>query len=80
MSERRLMDLKDASGWLSISPRSLERLVANEEIEVVRLPGVRKLLFRIEDLEKLVKESRTVPAFVPTSRHKLAVLRGGGQR
>lgn len=75
-----LLDLKGAAASLSISPRSLQRLVEKEEIEVVRLPGVRKLLFRPEDLEKLVKESRYVPEYVPTGGHRLTSTRSGSRR
>lgn len=76
VSERGLLDLKEAAGYLSISTRSLERIVSNDDIEVVRLPGVRKLLFRPQDLEKLIRESRIVPATVPAFGRKVAVLAG----
>lgn len=74
-----LLDINGAAQCLGISKRSMERLIANDEIEVVRLPGVRKLLFRPEDLEKLVKESRVVPDFVPGTGRSLSVV-GGGRR
>lgn len=74
-----LLDIKGAAAFLCISTKSVERLIENEEIEVVRLPKIRKLLFRPEDLEKLVKESRVVPGFVPDTRHSLSVLRGGSR-
>lgn len=74
-----LLDIKGAASFLGISPRSMERLVGNDEIEVVRLPGIRKLLFRPEDLEKLIRESRIVPDFVPGASLKMAVS-GGGRR
>lgn len=71
-----LLNVKEAAKYLGVSLRSMARLIAEQEIEIIRLPGIRRNLFRTEDLEKLIKESRisfsTVPAIVPTSGHNLA--------
>jgi len=61
-----LMDMKGAKTYLGISLRSMERLVAEQEIEIVRLPGIRRNLFRAADLDKLIDESTIVPTIVPT--------------
>ena len=74
-----LLDTNAAAEYLGISRRSVERLIEYEEIEVVRLPGIRKNLFRTEDLDKLIKESRTGPATVSASRHSVASWGGNGR-
>ena len=77
-----LLSAKDAAKYLDISLRSLARLVAEKEIEIIRLPGIRRNKFRTEDLDKLIKESRLaiVPANVPTFGHNLARIGTNGHK
>jgi len=74
-----LMNIKEAARYLAISKRSMERLIEKDEVIIVRLPGIRKNLFRAEDLDLLAKEGRIVPASVPTFGH-IKAANGGNRR
>lgn len=82
----KLLGIKEAAEYLNISQRSVERMVSNDEIPRVRLPGVRRVLFHRDDLDKLIRSSRDVPAvplYVPTKGRIVSVLGGnrrGGRR
>jgi excisionase family DNA binding protein len=52
------LDIKDAAQFLAISPRSLRRIVHCGKITFYRIPGTRKLLFRIKDLHFYMKKGK----------------------
>ena len=56
-----LLDIKDAAARLEISVRTLERRVADGEIEAVRVTTgaakVHKRFFRIADLDALLRQA-----------------------
>ena len=58
---RRLYGIKEAATYLGISVRSIERLLEKDEIPTVKLPGLRRILFRVEDLDQLIAEYVTDP-------------------
>lgn len=70
----KLLGIKEAANYLSVSERSIKRMLAADEVPTVQLPGIRRVLFRPEDLDKLIKDSLNVPTFVPKSRPFVALL------
>ena len=51
----RLLTPDEAAGYLSVSKRTLKRLVADEELSAIRVRGVMR--FRFEDLLAFVERS-----------------------
>jgi excisionase family DNA binding protein len=80
MDAPRLLTIKEAVTYSHLSKRTLERMIANGDLEVVRYVGVRRVFILVSDLDRLMKEGRTVPETVPTYRHKLAAVGGKGRR
>lgn len=78
--EKVLYDINEAAKFLSVSKRTMERLIENDDITTVSLPGIRKTLFHVRDLERFALENRNVPATVPGGGHKLAGLAGGRRK
>ncbi len=54
----RLVQLKSASAYLSIAPRTFRELVAAGAIKTLRLPGVRLRLVDVRDLDGLIERSK----------------------
>ena len=52
----RLMTPDEAAGFLSVSRRTLKRLVAEGELVAVKIRG--SMRFKLEDLEAFVESSR----------------------
>ncbi len=50
----RLKDRQDSSGYLHISARTLDKLVTRGVLKPVRLPGCRRVLFDVGDLDRLI--------------------------
>ncbi len=75
-----VVGIDGAAAYLGVKRRSIERMLAKDELPTVQLPGVRRVLFRIEDLDRLLKDSVVVPAFVPKPRRIVAVLGGNSRR
>ena len=57
-ARRRLLGLKEAAGYLGVSPWTLRELVWRGDLPRIRLPRVRRLLFDLTDLDRLVEESK----------------------
>jgi excisionase family DNA binding protein len=54
-SRRRLVKVKEAAAYLSISPRILRRLVQEQEIPIVRLQSRGPWLIDVRDLDRFVE-------------------------
>ena len=52
----RLMTPDEAASFLSVSTRTLKRLVAEDELEAVRIRG--SMRFKLEDLEAFIEANR----------------------
>lgn len=59
--EPRLLGLVEAGHFLGVTRRSLEHLIARGVLRPVRLAGLRRTLLDRQDLERLVKASKTEP-------------------
>ena len=53
-SVRRLVDVRGAAAYLSVSPDTVEGLLQRGVIRRVTLPGVRRLLVDLRELDRLV--------------------------
>jgi excisionase family DNA binding protein len=56
--QRRLMGRVQAAGYLDVTPRTLDRMIARGLLNPIRLPGVRRTLFDRADLDALVDAAR----------------------
>jgi excisionase family DNA binding protein len=54
----RLLPVPRAARYLGISVRSLWRLVDDDRLRPVRLPGLRRVAFDVRDLDALIEASR----------------------
>jgi excisionase family DNA binding protein len=54
-SQRRLVKVKEAAAYLSISPWSLRKLVQTQEIPIVRLQDRGRWLLDVRDLDRFVE-------------------------
>lgn len=56
---KRLLTLKEAAQYLSISPRQFEYLEAAGEIQRTSLPDTKKRLYDVFDLDRFIEEAKT---------------------
>lgn len=61
-AEPRLMNVKTAAEHLGVSPWTVRGLIAAGELPRVNLPGVRRVLVTMADIERLIARSRTTAA------------------
>jgi len=54
--------LEEAAGFLRESPRTTRRRAARGDLEVIRLPGSRKMLFDPESVRGFFGSARVVPS------------------
>jgi excisionase family DNA binding protein len=57
-ANRHLLGRVQAAGYLNITTRTLDRLIARGLLRPIRLPGVRRTLFDRADLDALVDAGR----------------------
>ena len=57
-----LLTLKEAAATLKVSLRTLQRLVARQQIEVVRPAGLNVVRVRPSEVERLIQEGAIAPA------------------
>lgn len=50
---------REASAFLSISPRLLRQLIDRGDIKPIRVPGVRRILFDVAELRALLAKWKT---------------------
>jgi excisionase family DNA binding protein len=53
-----LLSLQAAADRLGTTARTVQRLIARGQLRKVQLPGVRRVLIDVEDLDRLVKSSK----------------------
>jgi excisionase family DNA binding protein len=58
-SRRRLVKVKEAAAYLSISPYSLRKLVQSQELPIVRLQDRGPWLLDLRDLDRFVETRKT---------------------
>jgi excisionase family DNA binding protein len=54
----RLVGRPQAAGYLNVTPRTVDRLVARGLLNPIRLPGIRRTLFDRVDLDALIDTVR----------------------
>ncbi len=52
------LNQRDAAAFLSISPRLLDQLVRERKILPIRIPGVRRVAFRVDELRVIAESWR----------------------
>ncbi len=62
MTHRRLLGVADAAAYLGVSARAVWRLLGQGALQRVELPGTRRVLLDVEDLNALVEASKHGPA------------------
>ena len=55
---RRLAGRRQAADYLDVTLRTLDRMIARGLLNRVRLPGVRRTLLDLADLDRLVDEAK----------------------
>ncbi len=55
---RRLLDLEAGAMYLGISARTLRALIATRHVKPVKLPGVRRALVDVRDLDALIEGAK----------------------
>ena len=72
--EPALLTRAEAAKFLALSPRSIDELTRRGELHPIRIPGLRRVAFAVEDLRRLVTAWRSdstsgvdSPAFVGNS-------------
>lgn len=53
------LDERGAARFISISPRLLRQLVSRGDIRPIRVPGIRRLLYDVQDLRALLGRWKT---------------------
>ena len=57
-----LMTVKEVAKALQVSVRSIQRMVARQQIEVIRPAGLDVVRFRRAEIERLIQEGAVAPA------------------
>jgi len=57
-----LMTVKDVAKALQVSVRTVQRMVARQQIEVIRPAGLDIIRFRRSEIERLIQEGAVAPA------------------
>ena len=57
-----LMTVKDVAKALQVSVRTVQRMVARQQIEVIRPAGLDIIRFRRSEIERLIQEGTIAPA------------------
>lgn len=77
---RRLLDTDQAAVYLGICPGTLRGLVARGLLAAIRPPGLRRLLFDVQDLDLLVEGWKLKSSSEPLAQPSRAALTGWNRR
>ena len=56
--ERRLLGAEQAATYMGVAPPTLKRLIAKGVVNVVQIPGLRRVLIDKQDLDALVESGK----------------------